>query len=868
MKNRNLSLKFLLFCGIFTFGNAYSQDYKGIIENYLATANSGQFSKTDLKTFEISNKDFSKSLNSEIVKTQQTFNGIPVFGSVATALIKDGKVLNYTENFVKNYDSNSTAKASLSDAVVFQKIAQKFNLNATDYQLDEIISDKNENAKTAKRRLVYFKNNQKLTLCYEFFFEEIGTSNYWNVLADANTGEILNQENLTVSCNFNHDAFSHTYADHLPQVVKDFVENNVEVSTKAPGTATYNVFAFPLEAPSFGSRTLLTNPWFLDASPEGWQSTGTLTYTNTRGNNVFAYNDHKGNNTVQGSPDGGTAGIFDFPYAANATANQNLDAAITNLFYINNKMHDIFYRFGFNEQARNFQGNNFGKGGAQNDYVLAEAQDGSGENNANFGTPIDGSRPRMQMYLWDSGKTQEIKRLYYNTPPAAVPRYAVNYDAQFGTPLNDVGVTANVALSPVLDACTALPAGSLANLIGLIERGTCSFVIKVKNAQDAGAKGVIVYNAASSPALTGPMGGTDATVTIPSIVIENSEGEYIKSLLSAATPVNVTLKFNKFDINYLDGSFDNGIVAHEYGHGISNRNTGDGYSCLSQNNSNEQMGEGWSDFFALMLTNQPGATAAVARGIGTYAVGQPNSGIGLRPKKYSPNFAVNNTTYNYTNGKTYVNDSGTTVVDVHTVGFVWATMLWDLHWNFADKYGYASDVATNPTSGSAKVLQLVVDGLKLQPCSPTFIDGRDAILAADAAKGGTDRCIIWNTFAKRGLGLNASAGSKVGVGAAMTDQVEDFTVPTDCKLATNEVSNDRAISIYPNPAKNEFFVKIPSQQLGKLSVEVYDAAGKLVTSDKVSGSESISTTKLQNGVYIVKVKGLGVESSSKLIIKK
>jgi extracellular elastinolytic metalloproteinase len=54
------------------------------------------------------------------------------------------------------------------------------------------------------------------------------------------------------------------------------------------------------------------------------------------------------------------------------------------------------------ETARNFQVNNFGRGGAGNDSVRAEAQDGSGTNNANFATPPDGSRPRMQQYLFTS----------------------------------------------------------------------------------------------------------------------------------------------------------------------------------------------------------------------------------------------------------------------------------------------------------------------------------------------------------------------------------------------------------------------------------------------------------------------------------
>ena len=77
-------------------------------------------------------------------------------------------------------------------------------------------------------------------------------------------------------------------------------------------------------------------------------------------------------------------------------------AAVTNLFYLNNVIHDRLYRYGFNEAAGNFQTNNFGKGGAGNDSVRAEAQDGGGTSNANFSTPDDGSRPRMQMYLWNT----------------------------------------------------------------------------------------------------------------------------------------------------------------------------------------------------------------------------------------------------------------------------------------------------------------------------------------------------------------------------------------------------------------------------------------------------------------------------------
>ena len=64
------------------------------------------------------------------------------------------------------------------------------------------------------------------------------------------------------------------------------------------------------------------------------------------------------------------------------------------------------YRHGFVEAAGNFQNNNFTNGGAGNDAVNAEAQDGGGTNNANFATPSDGSSGRMQMYLWSTTSPQ------------------------------------------------------------------------------------------------------------------------------------------------------------------------------------------------------------------------------------------------------------------------------------------------------------------------------------------------------------------------------------------------------------------------------------------------------------------------------
>jgi uncharacterized repeat protein (TIGR01451 family) len=162
------------------------------------------------------------------------------------------------------------------------------------------------------------------------------------------------------------------------------------------------------------------------ASPNGWIPDGGST---TTGNNVDAYLDTNGDNAPDsglidsngrpvGNPDASTNNRDflgntprDFTYTP-APSGGNPDAGdspatatfqrgvVTQLFYIANWYHDQLYQLGFNEAAGNFQTDNFGKGGSAGDRVLAEAQDGSGTNNANFSTPPDGTSGRMQMYIF------------------------------------------------------------------------------------------------------------------------------------------------------------------------------------------------------------------------------------------------------------------------------------------------------------------------------------------------------------------------------------------------------------------------------------------------------------------------------------
>jgi len=883
MKKILISVKVLLLCSFFSFSVLSAQKHEQFIKDYINSEKTFQRVNPELKAFVIVNVDPSASLKGDVVGIQQTINGIPVFGSSANVLIRDGKVLSFANTFIKAYPSSIKGKPNTMKNSLVAEAAKKFNGQPT-------VKNNDGKEEPLKTNLVYVEKNGELILGYHFNVEEKGTSNVWSLIISSDDGSVLYQENTTLSCNFHNEAYEHLPTE-LPgaepkNIPSSILPSNVTSENNhfnknivlAPDNASYNVFAFPVEAPTFGSRTLITNPWDLVASPEGWHSDGTNHYTITRGNNGFAYTDEANTNTPQFSPDGGAGRTFDFPLDVTQPQQNYTSAAVTNLFYVTNKVHDVFYKFGFTEPARNYQTNNFGKGGTGNDPVLAEARDGSGLNNANFNPGTDGTSGRMQMFLFVPGG---VRYLYYNSPTNYVSRTPVATTAVFGPQLiGNPPVTGNLALSTPADACTAVAAGSLTGKIAVVTAATCGFAVKTKNLQNAGAVGVIQYHPSSDQPIG--LGGTDNTITIPTIMVGKSEGEFLVNELTNGVVSNATLKS---DAVYKDASLDNGIITHEYGHGISNRLTGTGSGCLSYSTSNEQMGEGWSDFFALMVTNRPGDNASTPRGIGTFTSGEGVNGAGIRPARYSPDFAVNDYTYGRTNGMK-ANGSilgiAITVPDVHSIGFVWATMLWDLNWKYVEKYGYNSNVLANPDSGSSRVLQLVMDALKLQSCNPSFIQGRDAILAADQAKtGGVDKCMIWKVFAKRGLGVNAAPGGLNGlyIGANqpapdLNDQVQDFTIPSECGvLAVNEASsNSKGISIYPNPVKTEFTIKTPSGMdlSGITTVSIYDFTGKLVSSEKINLNKqtTVNVNTLLNGAYMVKITGNAIDYSQKIIVSK
>lgn len=622
---------FVLF-STFLFSQNNNVDANMVKSKLLQISLEKNLSNEDISNFAVTDNYVNKKTGARHIYLRQTYEGIEILGTEsAIHLRSDGSLItgfNRFENSLsKRISGESTPSINALQAVqaaasyLDYSITESLTVLSQERQANQkvIISKGGISLSEIPVQLMYqLIEDGSFVLVWDLSIEAVSKAEWYNLRVHATTGEIVSKVNWVNECGFSH---THDHDGHVHLVDKcdenSQIDNQTNTSTAgAMLTGSYNVFAMPLESPYFGGRTLITGEVDTNASPFGWHDTNGVIgaeYTVTRGNNVNAYED--GDNPGF-QPDGGSSLVFNFPFdpVYNPGGNQSESAAITNLFYWSNIIHDVVYQYGFDEPSGNFQSNNYGNGGLGNDWVRAEAQDGSGSCNANFATPADGSLPRMQMYVCGSQ----------------------------------------------------------------------------------------------------------------------------------------------------DGDFDNLVIVHEYGHGISNRMTGGpgNSGCLG---NAEQMGEGWSDWYGLLLTMDSSDTGPESRAVGTYLFGQGPGGAGIREFPYSTDMAVNPHTY----------DRIITAAVPHGVGSVWCAMLWEMTWGLIDEYGFDEDFYYG-TGGNNIAMALVTEALRLQPCSPGFVDGRDAILEADQLLyGGANQCIIWEAFAKRGLGFSADQGSS----SSRSDGSEAFDLP-------------------------------------------------------------------------------------------
>lgn len=559
------------------------------------------------------------------VYLRQTVKSLEVARTTTTVnVMPDGSILSVGSRFISDIAAKASGSVRLTSLQAVIRAARHLGLTSKSFpeltttrssaDMQSEISWAGISISPIPAALRYYPTaDGALRLAWELEIQEPSEQHWWQIAIDAETGRLLSKVDY----------------------VDEHVERGRSSARAAAGkgkAARYRVFALPLESPNEGDRTVERGPDDRKASPFGWHDTDGKRgheFTTTRGNNAHAYADYTpGANTPlpMMDADGGEDLIFDFELDFSQPPHLWRDAAVTNLFYWNNVIHDIAFRYGFNEAAGNFQTTNYGKKGEGADYVQAEAHDGQGVNNANFATPPDGQRPRMQMFLWPNTAHRQL----------------------------------------------------------------------------------------------------------------------------------------------IDGDLDAGVIIHEYGHGISNRLTG-GPSEASCLRNDEQGGEGWSDWLALAFTARSKGEIYKPRGMGTYVLGQSDRHQqGIRPTPYSLNMGINPSTY----------DSIKSAAIPHGVGYVWATMLWEVYGALVKEHGFNPDIYDNwRTGGNNLAVQLVMDGMKMQPCEPGFIDARDAIFDADKAlTGGRNECLLWRAFAKRGLGFKAKQGESTN----RADGKSDTSTPKHC----------------------------------------------------------------------------------------
>lgn len=328
---------------------------------------------------------------------QQELDGIPVFEALLIAhTTRRGELVSVSSRFLPDPAAAAGGAARLAKPPISARHAVAVALGAT----GESVSDAElsgvgavEAGPEARQRFSSASlrgaavvsltwvpvGKGTLRLGWDVIFTQRASGRMFRQIVDAFTGEVLLRWGLTADL---ADASYRVFPGNSPSPL---LPTYPSPTTNQPAPASRGLVTFP---------ALDTN-----ASPAGWIADAD---NETRGNNVDAFADLNGDDLPDlPRPQGAPFRVFDPPLDLSQAPTNSSDAAVVELFYWCNWMHDTLYGLGFTEAAGNFQNANFGRGGLEGDALLAEAQDGSGFNNSDMSTPPDGSPPRLQMYLFN-----------------------------------------------------------------------------------------------------------------------------------------------------------------------------------------------------------------------------------------------------------------------------------------------------------------------------------------------------------------------------------------------------------------------------------------------------------------------------------
>ena len=347
--------------------------------------------------------------NLSFVELEQYIHGIPVFrGGVKAGFTRAGEMVRVINNLAPGLDYSrvSTNFGDPIDAVRFAAPLANYTLKNNDALPNESASTDN---------VIKFGAGGDWDISAEkmYFPTEPGVAvpawrvliwrptNAYYVIIDAYSGTMLWRKNITEDQT--QTGTYNVYANTTSMTRSLDSPQPITPGPLSPALGTQGVFQNRTDV------TLIGNEGNLSFNNLGWITDNTNGANgHTDGNAVQAGLDIDGTNGVD-APVPGNKRVFTFAYnpppgnpaPGDAPSTPALrSGGVTQLFYLNNRYHDALYLLGFNEASRNFQNDNFGRGGGAFDRVSAEAQDSAGTNNANFSTPSDGGRGRMQMFVF------------------------------------------------------------------------------------------------------------------------------------------------------------------------------------------------------------------------------------------------------------------------------------------------------------------------------------------------------------------------------------------------------------------------------------------------------------------------------------
>jgi Fungalysin metallopeptidase (M36)/FG-GAP-like repeat len=355
--------------------------------------------------------------NLSFVHFEQKINSIPVFrGEVKAGFTNKNEIVRVINNLAPSLDYASLPTAARSAEQAVADAAKHINLQADEADLKRIDAASNDLKVTFERgRFDNQTTTEKIYFPIDYGVARLAWSvilwqetDVFYVIVDARDGTLLWRKNLT-----SYQTQSATY--NVYAALLNPVRMADSPTPMTPGCTNPNTCPEP-PIIQRGSVTLIGNEPPNQFNNLGWIPDG-RNYTD--GNNAEAGIDRDG---VQGvDPNGWAFGSpnRNFVYTYNPAPGspppgesplpsgmqtypptQFQQGSITNAFYVVNRFHDEMYRLGFTEPARNFQDDNFNRGGNASDRISVEVQDSSGTNGTNFSTAPDGGRGRLQLFVW------------------------------------------------------------------------------------------------------------------------------------------------------------------------------------------------------------------------------------------------------------------------------------------------------------------------------------------------------------------------------------------------------------------------------------------------------------------------------------